>query len=421
MTIVPTGRNAISLAGLAYSQYYTSTKEIFDAGKIYPFMNDGIEAIDIDPRLTKACQLAGRATVVNPEQVHCAYLASRDRTLQGLADSTWKSFGVREEHRVTVELLERITQELQKLVWYAKFKSNGGEQEKLGMDFEGMMKVENYGWFGGGCIDWNTWTFTPSTSEQMVFNNDALFQSFTAWWPQVKSARQVYLALDILRSPLHRTSSPNGILLAIQYINMQCKMMYRAYVWDFFQNDMVFDSQEDWAECLKGNLSLCHHNLLERADRDKFQLKIIEPQTNSQKCDLSQVALIWGFDHEVQRAGWPNQRPFRQLFQYYYGVLKGSVGQTIADSWKQQFMTVFLKYTWTFPRTTPHQFILNDPKTQKAEKRYNWTTVVYQHVDEVQQQIHWHKIELWRFGHENEYLQNEPSRFSILSLEDRYT
>ncbi|KAF8525023.1 hypothetical protein BDD12DRAFT_870892 [Trichophaea hybrida] len=476
MTIVPTGRNTMSLAGLAYSQYYTSTKEIFDAGSIYPFMNDGIEAIAIDPRLTKAFQLAGRATVVNPEQVHGAYLASRDRALQGLADSTWKSFGVREEHRVTAELLERMTQELQKPQWYAKCaklkdypavspwftistmsvldflrfnlvrfllpleylvanterqqiswettkimvmlirsakwcyrasplqreaglwrkkitdKSNGGEKEKLGMDFEGMMK--------------------------MLFNNNALFQSFTARWLQVKGAKEVYLALDGLRSLLQRTASHNGILLARQYMNMQCIMMYRAYVWDYFQNDMVFDSQEDRAECLKGNISLCHKNLLERAEPSKFQWKIIEPRTKSQKCVLSQVALIWGFDDEVPRGEWANQRPFRQLFQYCYGVLKESVGQIIADSWKQRFMIVFLKYTWTFPRTTTHHFILKDPKDQKAEKRYNWTTVVHQHVDEVRQQINWDKIELWKFGHENDYLQDEPPRFSILSLED---
>ncbi|KAF8534656.1 hypothetical protein BDD12DRAFT_859300 [Trichophaea hybrida] len=429
MTIVPTGRNTMSLAGLAYSQYYTSTKEIFDAGTIYPFMNDGIEAIAIDPRLTKAFQLAGGATVVNPEQVHGAYLASRDRALQGLADSTWKSFGV-----------QRMTQELQKPQWYAKctklkdypavspwftistmsvldflrfnlvrfllpleylvakterqqiswettkimvmlirsakwcfrasplqreaglwrkkitVKSNGEEKEKLGMDFEGMMKVANYGWFGEGRIDWNTWTFTPSTSEQI-------------------------------------TSSHTGILLARQYMNMQCIMMYRAYVWDYFQNDMVFDSQEDRAECLKGNISLCHKNLLERADPGKFQWKIIEPRTKSQKCVLSQVALIWGFDDEVPRES-------GRISDHF-----GSCFSTVMV-WKQRFMIVFLKYTWTFPRTTTHQFILKDPKDQKAEKRYNWTTVVHQH------------IELWKFGHENDYLQNEPSRFSILSLED---
>ncbi|KAF8535275.1 hypothetical protein BDD12DRAFT_893466 [Trichophaea hybrida] len=88
MTIVPTGRNAMGLAGLAYSQYYTSTKDIFDADTIYPHMNDGIEAIAIDPCLTKAFQLAGGATEVNPKQVPCAFLASRDITLQGQADST---------------------------------------------------------------------------------------------------------------------------------------------------------------------------------------------------------------------------------------------------------------------------------------------------------------------------------------------
>ncbi|KAF8539859.1 hypothetical protein BDD12DRAFT_736040, partial [Trichophaea hybrida] len=69
----------------------------------------------------QAFQLAGGATVVNPKQVHCAYLASRDRALQEPVDSTWKSFGVRGEHWVTAELLERMTQELQKPLWYAKY------------------------------------------------------------------------------------------------------------------------------------------------------------------------------------------------------------------------------------------------------------------------------------------------------------
>ncbi|KAF8534842.1 hypothetical protein BDD12DRAFT_858376, partial [Trichophaea hybrida] len=359
MTIVPTGRNAMSLAGLAYSQYYTSTKEIFDAGKIYPFMNDGIEAIAIDPRLTKAFQLAGGATVVNPEQVHRAYLASRDRTLQGLADSTWKSFGV-----------QRITQELQK------------------PDYPAVSP-----WFTistMSVLDFLRFNLVRTD----VFNNNALFQSFTARWPQVKCATEVYLALDSLRSPLQRTSSHNGILLARQYMNMQSN-----------DNDMLFDCQEDRAECLKGNISLCHRNLLERADPDRFQWKIIEPRTKSQKCVLA-------------RGVWANQLPFRQLFQYCYGVLKESVGQTIADSWMQRFTTVFSKYTGRFLEQQPNSYILQDPKDHKAEKRYNWTTVVHQHVDEVRQQIIWHKIELWRFGHENDYLQNEPSRFSILSLED---
>jgi hypothetical protein len=83
-------------------------------------MHNGIQAITIDPYLTKAFQLAGGATVVNPKQVHGAYLAFGHRALRGLADSAWESFGVCEQYRVTAELLERMTQELQKLLWYAK-------------------------------------------------------------------------------------------------------------------------------------------------------------------------------------------------------------------------------------------------------------------------------------------------------------
>ncbi|KAF8533796.1 hypothetical protein BDD12DRAFT_897767 [Trichophaea hybrida] len=81
MTIVPTSRNTMSPAGLAYAQYYTSTEKTCDAGSIYPLMKDGMDAIAIGPHLTQAVKLAGRVTVVNPEQEHNAYLASCDSAL----------------------------------------------------------------------------------------------------------------------------------------------------------------------------------------------------------------------------------------------------------------------------------------------------------------------------------------------------
>lgn len=38
-------------AGLLYSQFYASVKELFDASKCKPFDNDGLEEMALDPQI----------------------------------------------------------------------------------------------------------------------------------------------------------------------------------------------------------------------------------------------------------------------------------------------------------------------------------------------------------------------------------
>ena len=59
MTMVANKSNIFSIGGLAYSQYYMSTKEMFDAAKTYPFANRSLEALAVDLYLTKAIQATG--------------------------------------------------------------------------------------------------------------------------------------------------------------------------------------------------------------------------------------------------------------------------------------------------------------------------------------------------------------------------
>lgn len=39
--------------GLLYSQFYISIKEVFVAGKVYPFTNMAIKTLALDPKLQK--------------------------------------------------------------------------------------------------------------------------------------------------------------------------------------------------------------------------------------------------------------------------------------------------------------------------------------------------------------------------------
>ena len=57
---IETHRSSKSRAGgLLYSQFYSSIKEIFAAGNVYPFTNAAIETLALDPKLRKTWQHVG--------------------------------------------------------------------------------------------------------------------------------------------------------------------------------------------------------------------------------------------------------------------------------------------------------------------------------------------------------------------------
>ncbi|KAL4755616.1 uncharacterized protein BDW70DRAFT_165305 [Aspergillus foveolatus] len=106
-------------AGLLYSQFYSSTKEIFAAGNIYPFTNSAIESLALDPKLRKTWQLVGKGLSHDPVSLIRAYLYTKQRCHHALQGSSQKSFGTREEHRVCKALFDQIDTEFQhrQLTW----------------------------------------------------------------------------------------------------------------------------------------------------------------------------------------------------------------------------------------------------------------------------------------------------------------
>ncbi|KAB8266546.1 hypothetical protein BDV30DRAFT_247683 [Aspergillus minisclerotigenes] len=101
-------------AGLLYSQFYSSVKEIFAAGNIYPFTNTAIENLALDPKLRKTWQAVGGGLSNDPIALTRAYLYTKQRCHHALQGSPGKSFGTREEHRVSQSLLEQIHLEFQR-------------------------------------------------------------------------------------------------------------------------------------------------------------------------------------------------------------------------------------------------------------------------------------------------------------------
>jgi hypothetical protein len=110
MTVLSPARSADRAQGLLYSQFYNSQKEIFDAAKTYPFHDPALETLALDPKLVKAWQHTGRSQNHQLETLLTNYYSSRERSHMGLTFSEQKSFGTREEHRMTFILAEKVFQ-----------------------------------------------------------------------------------------------------------------------------------------------------------------------------------------------------------------------------------------------------------------------------------------------------------------------
>lgn len=112
-------------AGLLYSQFYSSVKEIFAAGNVYPFTNTALETLALDPQLRKTWQSVGGGLSHDPVALMRAYLYTKARCHRALTGSPRKSFGTREEHRVSRRLLDHIDQEFRRRNVYRETFTSG--------------------------------------------------------------------------------------------------------------------------------------------------------------------------------------------------------------------------------------------------------------------------------------------------------
>lgn len=112
LTSVTPKRSKLREGGIIYSQFYGSVKEISDASKRMPFDNDGLEELALDPQIRQGARSAAGGHRRDAKILERAYCASKRRTRDALLDAVRKSFGIREEHRITWSLFHRLLRRL---------------------------------------------------------------------------------------------------------------------------------------------------------------------------------------------------------------------------------------------------------------------------------------------------------------------
>ncbi|KAK4441882.1 hypothetical protein QBC34DRAFT_314276, partial [Podospora aff. communis PSN243] len=106
LTSNPGGLEAAT--GLVYSQYYNLVKAPFDAQKVYALQPPAYENLALDPLYVRQLAQHGRAVTINQQALRRAYLMSKKRAALSIRECGGRSYGVREEHRVTMTLFSSI-------------------------------------------------------------------------------------------------------------------------------------------------------------------------------------------------------------------------------------------------------------------------------------------------------------------------
>ncbi|KAF4953067.1 hypothetical protein FSARC_12483 [Fusarium sarcochroum] len=121
MTTLTPVRSRLRRGGILYGQMYSLTKQIVDAARTYPFQNPDLRLLALDPQLRNGMQSIGGKPASGKNITDRAYLASKRRCHYGLTDSKQRSFGVREEYRISWVLFQSILAVLRSLTPKARF------------------------------------------------------------------------------------------------------------------------------------------------------------------------------------------------------------------------------------------------------------------------------------------------------------
>jgi hypothetical protein len=94
--------------GLIYSQFYGSVKEVTDLAKLMPFENDGLEELALDTQIRLGARQVIGGNWRDISVLKKAYCVSKKSARNYIEASQRKSFGIREEHRMSWDLFEGL-------------------------------------------------------------------------------------------------------------------------------------------------------------------------------------------------------------------------------------------------------------------------------------------------------------------------
>ncbi|KAF4332448.1 hypothetical protein FBEOM_13752 [Fusarium beomiforme] len=380
-TIETVKRSTRRAAGLLYSQFYSSVKEVYAAGNVYPFTNAAIETLALDKKLRKTWELVGGGLSHQPAALIKAYLYTKLPCHYALLGSMQKSFGIREEHLISKELFYAIDNQMRSrelhnkrliiptddgspyysfttdtLLRWVRWNINkfcigfemkvagcwrdirqqpdASQPNRLrrheGLGFKLTMERYGYSWFLDK-IDWNTLTFRQPHAAHMMFNNPSMQNMYRARYHQVRDVRIDFIRVNkAYQWMLEFSSIPNCLDLLENYLRELCLCAFRKDV--FFHVKSAL-KPENLESALSGEIPLCYDNV------NNAMLKEHQPLQLAQGNRLAS-----------------------------FHAIKTTRGKAGARKWRQDLKRSFLGRHWIIPYPHSRGFMRKD----KEENQFIW-------------------------------------------------
>ncbi|KAI3219541.1 hypothetical protein DTO012A7_9748 [Penicillium roqueforti] len=108
MTLAPNRTSPLWRRGLRYCQLYNTSKEMFAAGNHYLFGNPHFDSLTLDPAMLRSWQHVVGAVSHSPITLLRGYILTKIRSHTALRDCSQRSYGTREEYRVTGAVFQTV-------------------------------------------------------------------------------------------------------------------------------------------------------------------------------------------------------------------------------------------------------------------------------------------------------------------------
>ncbi|KAJ4333398.1 hypothetical protein N0V95_009434 [Ascochyta clinopodiicola] len=108
LTLLTKPRGQENMDRLVYLQFYSTIKSPFDVSKVYVFDNQAMENLALNPGYVRSLQKQGGGISFNEKSCAAAYVYSKKRAAINLRDSQRQSYGTREEHCVSLAIIDKM-------------------------------------------------------------------------------------------------------------------------------------------------------------------------------------------------------------------------------------------------------------------------------------------------------------------------
>ncbi|KAG0634371.1 hypothetical protein HOY80DRAFT_1099023 [Tuber brumale] len=321
MTMEPSRTHTARNLGLAYSQFYSTSKEIFDAAKVYPFDNAGLEVLAADEHLRQMWHEVAQKGTYNLSHLGKAYLSSRRRAIEGLLGASNHSFGIRQEHRIQYPLLvamqnilESATQEpvvepLQQNFYHTKSKS---QCEGLGL--AQVMESRGYAFLPVKFVDWVQGRIPRKLVDDYLLTRPHIKSLYRKRVTEVEATHDLYQQFNhAIDNMQEHAGNPAFLTVTCEILSCVLIEIFRQEVWKKLITDK-FSIPQNLRHLVKPDAPLCMPYLLDLTAGKLGEFKFVQNYNRHTFHPFERVTYLWDYDARRKRSGWARKQ-WRILFQ----------------------------------------------------------------------------------------------------------